>query len=404
MSYSVAQKPAKYTPAYNPVIYVCESSNAGAANMRYIAQIYTAALGSTVALLATVKQYPLADGNCVFDLHRILESQVSYDITIDGTSSAAFIQNQNSFAGYIVKFGEEYGATGSVVQHLALSTDTQKFVFNASFELPDFANYAQASWLIAAGTQKNLLTNQPLVRRIRLGTKDWLHCMQDTDIIDHALVTVVDLSGASTTHNIVNTYAGSGLAADSDRFLRFTAGPANLTTWITATTAYYTIVLQDASNNPISETVTFMMTDTLPKYPYYRLHFLNKLGGFDSFDFGKVSHLKTDNITRQSYQRVVGSESGGAWAYTNQDLIITPFDVKTKGLVSIESDWITDAESVWLQELVLSPLVFFESNSSSLIPVNIETTSYERRQKANEKVINIKLDISYGYTITSQRQ
>lgn len=390
MSYTLAQKPALFTPGYNFMIYVTESSNSGQPNYQATCVIK---IGSTT--IATIKQFPLADGNTVFDIHRIIENYLGYDIAPQ--ASPGFITNLNSFVIYQTVFGEQYGPViGTTVSTgLAISSG---IAFNGIFEWPDFQSYDQSDWLIASGSQKKFLTNAPLTRGIRLGTMDWLYFMcTAVSVVDHARLITYNSTGSVIASN---TMAGGGA-----QFARISSGPANLgLSLVPANTAYYTIWLEDGSNNQISEAIRYNIVDTQPKYPYYRLHFLNKLGGFDAFDFGKVSHLKTDTINRQNYKKITGSESAGAWSYGIQDLTTTPFDIQTRELVSIQSDWIGDAESVWLQELVLSPLVFFESNSSTLIAVNIETTSYERRQKANEKVINIKLDISYGYNITSQRQ
>jgi len=126
------------------------------------------------------------------------------------------------------------------------------------------------------------------------------------------------------------------------------------------------------------------------------------MGGFDSYDFRQLSRNSID-ITRNNYKKYTGTESGGSWSYASDERGYTQYDTVVKGKALINSDWITDAEATWLEELFTSPAVFLEQADNSLIAINIETNSYEIQKKNNDKVINIQAAFSYAYDQYRQR-
>jgi len=397
---TITQTPQKFSPAYNELVYVVVSTNETQPNYKYICDIY-AADGST--RLARIKRIPQPDGYGLFDLHRILENYLSYDID---ASTAGFTSNSKSFYGYVIKFGEEYGSGSSgPTQYLSLVTDTKRYIYNSVFDFPDFINYSQTDWLIATSTQKKFLTNAPLSQSVRPGTNSWLYFMTDTNIVSKLVLRTYGSSGT-----LLSSYALSNpdtdMSIDTNRFLRVPAGPANagsaFSTTLDSTIGSYTLHLEDGSSNVISEIFIFKINTEITKYTWYRLHFLNKMGGFDSFDFRYVSRSKI-NITRNNYKKYTGVESGGTWSYASDERGHSQYDTLIQETITINSDWITDEQAAWLEELFTSPAVYLERSDRSLVAINISTNSFEIQKKANDKLINIQLDFSCAYDRFRQR-
>jgi len=398
---TITQTPQKFSPAYNELVYVVESTNESQPNYKYICDIY-AADGAT--RLARIKRIPQPDGYGLFDLHRILENYVSFDID---ASTIGFASNGKSYYGYVVKFGEEYGSDPSgPTQYLSLVTDTKRYIVNAVFDFPDFIGYNQTDWLIAVSTQKKFLTNAPLSQSVRPGTNSWLYFMTDTNIVSKLVLKTYNSSGT-----LLSSYSLSNpdtdMSNDGNRFLRVPAGPANagtaFSTTLDGTIDSYTLHLEDSSSNVISEIFTYKINTEITKYTWYRLHFLNKMGGFDSFDFRYLSRSKI-NVTRSNYKKYTGTESGGAWSYVSDERGYSQYDTLIQDTITVNSDWITDAQAGWLDELFTSPAVYLERSDRSLLAINIDTNSFEIQKKANDKVINIQLDFSYAYDRYRQRQ
>jgi len=397
---TITQYPSKFSPAYNELVYVVTSSNQSQPNYKYICDIY-AADGTT--RLARIKRIPQPDGYGMFDLHRILENYVHYDID---AATVNFEKNSASGYPYIVKFGEEYGSdpTGPV-QYLSLVTEEKRYVFNSVFDFPDFLNYNQTDWLIAASVQKKFLTNAPIVQSIRPGTNAWLHIMTDTNVVAKLVLKTYNSSGTLlSTYSLTN--ANTDMTNDANRFLRVPAGPANagvaFSTTLDSSIGSYTLHLEDSGSNIISEIFTYNINTEITKYTWYRLHFLNKMGGFDSFDFRYLSRSKM-NITRSNYKMQTGTENGGTWGYQSNERGYNQYNTLIQDTITINSDWINDDQATWLEELFTSPAVYLEHADKSLVAINIQTNSYEIQKKANDKLINIQLSFSYAYDRYRQR-
>jgi len=397
----INQSPSKFSPAYNEVVYVVSSTNQSQPNYKYICDIY-AADGTT--RIARIKRIPQPDGYGMFDLHRILENYVSLDIN---ATTFNFTTNAKSFYGFVIKFGEEYGpSTTGPVQYLGLVTDSKRYVYNAIFDFPDFTVYNQSDWLIATATQKMFLTNAPRILYVRPGTNAWLHFMTDTNVVAKLILKTYDDSGTLiSTFSLSNTL--TDMSHDQNRFLRVPSGPANagiaFSTSLTSSIHHYTLHLEDSGSVAISETFTFNIKTEGTKYSWYRLHFLNKMGGFDSFDFKQLSRASI-NISRNSFKKYIGSEIAGSWSYGASEREYTQYDTQVREKITINSDWITDIEAIWLEELFTSPAIFLERADNSLIAINIETTDYEMQKKANDKLINIQAEFSYSFDKYRQRQ
>jgi hypothetical protein len=392
--------PQKFSPAYNEVIFVAASSyptdNPSWTGYTYVCKVY-ASDGTT--LLATLKQFPRPDGTAVFDLHRVLENLLSYDINT--ATGVVWGQNSNSYIGYWAKFGHEYYDGSGVFQAYAqIVAGAVKYVYNAIFDFPDFPSYSQTNWLLVSGAINKYLTNSPRTQNIRTGCNAWLHVMTDTaHAAEYAKVTMYDSAG-SVLGTVTMTSAYNTLPQEQSRFLRFPSGTNNIVGL--GTPDHYTIQVFDSTNNPVSEIMTYQVVDSCTKYSWFRLHFLNKMGGFDSFDFGMKNHKSID-VTRQLYKRVYGDVTGGVWGYSAQERGYTQFDTLINQKHIIESDWITDAQATWLEELVTSPVVFAELAVGSLTPINIDNATYEIMQKANQKLQNLQIQFTYAYDKYRQR-
>jgi len=153
----------------------------------------------------------------------------------------------------------------------------------------------------------------------------------------------------------------------------------------------YKVVLRTASANLAS--MTFFLEDCT-KYNKVRLHFLNRWGGFDAVNFNLVSK-KNISIERHNYLKPVplgyDKTFRGNINYAN---LITERQ-------TLNSTYLSDAESIWLQELISSPQVFME-NGNSFIAVNVVQDSYEIKKSVNDKNFNLSLEIEVANKNYSQ--
>ena len=172
---------------------------------------------------------------------------------------------------------------------------------------------------------------------------------------------------------------------------------------IASNAAYYTVDFQDSSSGVISSTIQYNITDADCKYSNYRLHFLNDSGGFESFNFTKLSSKSTD-INRLQYKAPVGAlTSASAFGYAVKDRGDRQYFISSKDTIKIKSDWLTDLEMVMLRQLVESPEIYLDDSTYGLISVTCSATRFDTKTILNNKVFNLELDIQYGFDRYRQR-
>ena len=69
-------------------------------------------------------------------------------------------------------------------------------------------------------------------------------------------------------------------------------------------------------------------------------------------------------------------------------------------VTTLNSDFITEAEAVWLKQLINSPRVWMYD--TELIPINVRTSDYEQRYHINDKVFNLTLEVEHSFIYKAQ--
>lgn len=399
MAVTVYQSPNSVTPVYNDMVWVIGSTNIAQTNFQYIVDVwYNGAFRSRFKLPARPDTY------AVFNGARVLESLVTYDIDY---ADAGIYTCPNMFENVVLKFGEEYGST--VVEYTDLTVSSVVTSFNASIDVLDFIDFDSTDYNLNATTQK-FLTNAPLATDINLSQNAWLHFYATTGAnVDRAIIKTYNTAGS-----LVGTYKLANNFASASGFFRLTTGTNNLNAIasgniisgtqpiITSSIASYTVEMATSADAVKSETRTYNIVDASCKYDSYRIHWLNKMGGFDSFNFDLVSTQKT-SISRKNYKKNLGTLIGTTYAYTKQDPQDVVYDTNYKRTVRVTSNWMSNADAIWMEELFTSPVVYYENSSNELIPIVLTSNEYEQKKSQNIKLINYELEFSFAQTNSRQR-
>jgi histidinol-phosphate/aromatic aminotransferase/cobyric acid decarboxylase-like protein len=118
---------------------------------------------------------------------------------------------------------------------------------------------------------------------------------------------------------------------------------------------------------------------------------MNKLGGWDSFNFIKNSQRAID-IERKQFKAPL--EIG----YAKSDRLKQNYNTTITDVININSDWVSDEVSELLEELATSPLIYLERSATNFIAVNIVNNSYDvRKYMTDRKLFNVSFDIEYTY-------
>jgi hypothetical protein len=388
MALSVKQLPTgnTYLPAHNDNIFVVSESSTAVTNnfnFKFLCDVKNTS-NEVLARLKVPIHYDSTNKG-VFNIGQILESFVAYDWDYNDTGAVDCI---NSRLGYRCSFGYEYstGATSAIVQTTGVTNLTGMTVYNAAFDPYDFTAYNDDNYLMASGSTANFLTRN-LKKRIHINQKEWLY-----------------LLGGSNVNNLLVTYSGGGtkvITGIAGVIARFPIG-ANIPDGLPVGTKWYTIQPRDASNVAVGATYTITIDDRCSKYDNVDLFFLNRLGAVESFRFNKIRR-DVFEIERKSYSKNPYTLSNSAVEYkmNRASHSKSSYSTSSKHVIELNSDLITEDESIWLRELVMSPLVWMYD--TELTAVNIVDSQYLQKSLVNDKVFSLNLKVEISMLDMSQR-
>lgn len=409
MSITLLDSPPLVAPVYNDMMYVVGSTLASQQGFKMKVE-----LSLHGALLKTLKydKWPLGDYFQV-DVHRMLEPHLYYRVGHIAESSYGFAQMKTTVAPYVVKFTEEID--GNPISSGSVSATG--YTFNGALKYLDWLKYDYTDYEMAGYGTEKFLTNSPRTLKIREDEVAELGGISRSLKIAYARVITYDadnnvLQNAQASHG---WYTASEVA--NSLGLSFLCGPHNLSQhgFSFTNVHHYTVRFHnnEVTNDPISELFTFIIDRECSRHDLFRLHFLNRLGRFDSFTF-KGSHQQTARFKRSEYQSFTGyTDVGtptdpGTFAWTNNSYARgrVAFDTLETEQYTISTGWITEEESTWLQELAGSPAVLWQfdpSDSNGTVAVNITDDGYEVKKYANKKLFNLRLTMELAQPNYRQR-
>jgi hypothetical protein len=162
-------------------------------------------------------------------------------------------------------------------------------------------------------------------------------------------------------------------------------------------TDWYEIYINGAES---SQTLRFNVDWNTTRYGNFELVFLDKMGSMIPANF-ECQNARSINITRQEYTTFFGNLMDGKWNYTSTERGRTQTNTIVKHQIDLISNWISEDEASFLQELYSSPAVYIKENGQ-LWPVIVSSNSYQMQTKNNKKNIQIKITIEYANNDTQQ--
>lgn len=397
---TIRQAPPTLAPAYNDANYVFTSTNVGQPNFKFVVDLY---VGGVKVDRMFVPPHPTHLSGLA-NVAPLLESRISKDIAF---ADNRILNNSNSYLTYTLKAGEAYGSSGTTI-YPDLAQATGKYIWNGIYDFEDYIGYSSGTIVANGSSPVNFLTNAPSSGTIEMDDNAWLYWC-DLNLQSSYAYIVTRASDLSTlnTFKIDNKFT-------TTEFLRIVSGPANLNTIpnaqftlgaqpiLTGVEHSYSIQIFDATNREITKRYFYTLASNCSKYEKRRLIFFNKLGGYDTFTFNKLSKEKAD-IDRSNYKKNLGSyASANSFVYSKNDRANSQFHTKIKDKISLESDWITEEQATWLEELLTSPDVYLD-DGTALIPINITNGSYEKKKTVNTKMFNLSIEYTLSYDRYRQR-
>ena len=443
--------------------------------IKYIANVYvskqTSGIINAANRVGVLKVTPNAEGYGIFDLSPLLQNYVSAEYTggdvhnvndintskYNGVQYSEntphtihqidrFSTNRNCVKFVAVRFNIEAAdsATGTVSEQYNSNTIADTIlVYNGVVYDTDILNLSSTGnfgyninykGFIMNSSADKFASNAPTTQYLR--DNDYLTLpyfsqynydfLVGTASATHPSVKQLAIqfyyNGATTGSVITNTVNASngghaGYMNDSNTKFQFAgvgignmkgAGITIPTNW-----DYYTVQASDDTGAAISQVYYFYkQEEDCKNYETIRLTWLNKFGGWDYYNFTKKS-VRTFNTQRKSYTQITGSwntsrfrpdgHTGGKKYFTNN----------TKESITLNTDYITEEEAIWLEELFNSNDVYILQQRSTddanegylrkyVKPTTITNSSHTRKTKANDRLIQYTFNIEVDKTKKSQ--
>ena len=156
---------------------------------------------------------------------------------------------------------------------------------------------------------------------------------------------------------------------------------------IPANTAYYEVTGLNSLSAACTRTYTFRVQDDDCKgYETIRLAYLNRLGGWDYYNFTKKS-TRTVNTT-QGLMKENQVSYGNTYAYRQSWRGgAKSYRTNSTEIIEANTDFITEDEANVLEELFTSPQVFMQDTTNTVdtfLPVIVTEKSYIKQTTAND--------------------
>jgi len=355
-----------------------------------------------------------------------------------------YSNNENVAIYFRVVFNMEYYTDAALtIFSTAKKVITENYlVYNGVLQSDDIINQSGADYgfnlnstdLVFnddGSTLGKFLSNAPITQEARLndyGTLSFFNFLNVSEnsfqvgtnnsvinMVQFIRIKLYDRAGVQQGSTIqVNTTTANGSFNNNNEFsntrvMFFGAFPANLDGWSTdwdshkANTSYYTVQAFDDQEVAISQIYTInIISDDCKGFESIRLTWLNPYGTWDYYTFTKKS-VRQLATNRTSYTQLGGTWNKSTFRIDGYKGGQKNFRVNTKELIRINTDYLLDADAIWFEDLINSPEVYILNGYSSsdtygmvnkyVEPVRVTTSSYTRKSKANDKLIQYTFEL-----------
>jgi hypothetical protein len=426
MAYSVVDIPTDYSSAHGDIICTVYDDDYFEVNYRYVADVY---IGDS--FITRLKSVPdPVSGLGIFNFGMIYRNYVNSNLYgIDVSSADVILTGLYYYKLEMhIEWGYEYG-TSSEFFDVGIETSrgisitnhyNSRLLGNQRTLLPYYENNTLSNRPTET-SMYNALQYPGVGFNPKLLIGMWYNYDGDYEL--HVKWTAYNYSNTLTGGLERNAGAINGL-----QFYQLNISPEVVRYYsaslITSLTKYLKIeIIKYNVNNELSTVLKKYIVNLKceNRYTPITLVWLNKLGTYDSYTFPKVSK-KSYNVTKKNYNQleyyIDGSD--GKAKYFNEDIgndNKPTYNVNFKESRIINSDLIDEKTYRWLNELLVSPLVYMQSDelpdrediydtndpaSRYLIPINITDSTFNFKTKAVERQFNLTLKIEFGDTLNAQ--
>lgn len=449
-------------PLYNSIvvgqdiIYSVENPNivANFTGVKIIAKVFISNLlpvntGLDIPI-GTFKTTPNNAGVGMFNLKPIIESFVSadnmardiskYKNTLNANLALpihlidAYSGNNNIIRYAAVVFTTEYiDANGDIVSDGTSDTSEQLYAFNGYLKYTDVLDlngdnfgYNNTKFILGSSNRR-FLTNAPATQYANLEDYGTIGIF-DPIGVNFIKIKYFDTAGVPFAVDNISKSTANGaydvfVSLNQFNVLYFGIFPGNLRGNINSSLqtlinngtiqgGSYTVEAFGANNTAISKTYTINLNCPNTKgFEPIRLCWLNQWGAWDYYTFTMKSS-KMISTKGSTYEQLEGTWNQETYRVNGFRGGKKSFRVNATEKITMNTDFVSENESVWFEELINSPEVYIlegfqtDANNPALnnyvIPVRLTTSSYTRKTVANDKIMQYTFEVEKSKTLRTQ--
>jgi len=281
---------------------------------------------------------------------------------------------------------------------------TPSYAWNAAFQYEEFPTFTPNTYYLST-FNKQLLTNSPKSLKIRPNEE---HTLSFFNNIGAITIQAVEVSYLSTTNPSVYTTITvpwpSSTTFDKYKRYEIQVGSRYIQGLVTAngggSLLSYKIQLASSTGTNRGFEYTFTIDTTCQPWETYRFVWLNRLSGWDFFEF-KGKPLETIPIDRMEYDRRLQTLYNNDWTYSVGDRGTVTYGINATETVQTWSGYIKRDVALWLEELYTSPEIYI-IKGTQLIPIVLSTAEFARPQVNVAGLINMPIEFRMANSLVIQ--
>lgn len=438
MSLEIKYLPQQYRTVYNPVeivLFETSSTTRGYEGFAYLIDVKDG--GNLLGRLRVPPTQSTGFGR--FDMSGVMKSYMSSDLgLLNGINIESIFDNTNSYKDLSLQFGWIHynGGTATISMNQTVtfpdSTTANSFnllTFNGSLpnyrrDVVNFYDWQNTNYYLKYTNNilsRKFLTNSPAGtavnnqynQKVRITDEGYIYLLYDFSNTTSLLGFTV--KEYRENGNLISTTSFNTPALNTFNHIRIPCSPTTLNKInssrvssgslpaVSSNATSYTINLRTETSTG-SEIFHFNI-DTECRYETRRIEFLNSLGGFDYFNFTKVSK-HSEEIERKFFQTTANDlTSTGSINYSISNREKVQYYTKSSPKMKLTSDWIDSKTYNWLLELIESPEIYLldsyalpgeDAINLRRIPIKNINGNWEEKLDSVDKLFNLEIDLEFG--------
>jgi len=325
------------------------------------------------------------------DFRDALEGQFSVIEVVDAyniTTSLAWIGSGLALTGKI------YYSDNRKSRFTNLANISTQTAFNGALDMRQFKDYDYTFYSLDGDGQ--FLTTQPRDFRVTLTQDIWTAYFHNYLPFGRRMyfetstgnIGYKSISSSNTVGVGLANVGGSGLDT-----LTMVVGTLPL---IDDDVEWYEYYLCDTAATELSIRKRVYINRTC-SIEYYEILFLDRLGSFSSFPF-QLRSIDKGNVQRMSYNKKFGdvNTTTNTFDFNTWDSGRTTYHIDLSKDLTLNTNWLTDSESVYFEELITSGFTYVKIEDR-YYACQVQETSFEVQRQKNKnlirKTINVRLSV-----------